>query len=485
MLGFAHFSVYFDPDYSLFRRILLIEGIPFCEVEDPADANVIFGCKNSLQHLISVEAVVFIFDTSPVSSGCDILFSYESKFFRKKLILSRARCNDSILIKLNFDFRKLILSEKIVNTPIKIVSSIAYEPLVNKNYELYDTFASAIVHSVCLALYKEYRVLSRYPLGKQNVFCFRIDVDPDRSVRKSQAMERISCVGEHFEQYENFTSVALNLYRYNDDVKGLCDIFAGYHDIGSHGYFHHPYLSRQHCLYDLRDSIRLVNEAGVNCKGIIFPEYFYKINIEEELSEYGLDYMSSFGKSYSGQYQIGVNGIVDLPCCPLTLSRMESVGIKDMDGKLEVYIEQMTARVNNSVVPCIFYEHPQRMHTHLGLFDELFNVAKAYNLYMTSLDKFARWIKQRQHLVEAIGNGADIQPTNLSMAEICVQTVRLSAVVDEQSLGLDYFFRALNYSLKASDFLADGDCSTQIDVKMTPRYARKYLFAARNTWARF
>lgn len=483
MIQFKPFRIYFYPKYEFFWRILEIEGILFLRVDSIDQAQIVFGWEQANCISPFRNKVIFELDATADLDGAEILFSEKSDVLEGELKISKKQFGSVTRIVCNKDITRLISRNSIVKTPISIKDRIAFEPLVEKNFYLFDTLSCLICHITLANYYSGYPVFSRYPYGSTNIFCFRIDIDPDRSVGEDEALRRIEITARHFREYSAFTSIALNIYRYQNCLQHVCDLFRDYTDVCSHGFYHHPYLSKSHATIDFNRSIKLMNDSGLHCRGIIFPEYFYKEGIFSRLEYDGLAYMSSFGKSFSGQYQIEDDAIIDFPCCPLTLSRMESVGITRDSEKISVYKDVVTSYITNPFIPCILYEHPQRLHRNLPVLDELFRFVREQDVFLITLNDFSNWIRKRQNLMESIRLKDWFYHSDYNEGEFPIQWCGPNAPVNIKELDHRLFANAAKHALEIGDKSLTDSKYRARKVKFSLKHLRKFVSSLSNWWA--
>lgn len=204
-----------------------------------------------------------------------------------------------------------------------------------------------------------------YPDGYRTVFSFKIDVD-------EFYMQDIENVARWSAEYRDAMTWFVCCSIFKNDPASLKNISGYGLDIQSHGYFHHVYNTSDENLANIKRSIDLLMDNGIQrARGFAGPMGKWNEPLCEALDRAEMEYSSEFGFDYDSLpsfpvFNGGTSDILQIPSHPVCLGLFIEAGITG--EATEYFLRIIDAKYSNGE-PLILYGHPdKRLGRHKDFF---------------------------------------------------------------------------------------------------------------------
>ena len=248
--------------------------------------------------------------------------------------------------------------------------------------------------------------ISPFPYPYRSAINFRIDYD---EYDAADFDATLAAIAGHEEATSHFVNAAA--YLPHADVlhrlEGL--------DIGSHGFRHHTYRTRQENFENIRRGIEALEAFGIEPSGFVAPHGRFNRGLLDAMEDLRIGHSSEFGLAYDDLpfFPYGSPGgcvestVLQIPIHPVSLGMfLENVrgdgprraAATQQAVRAAVDYFRQTARARyRSGEPLFFYGHPSGR---LGRFPQLlravFDTADTFGaIWKTSLTAFAAWWRVR------------------------------------------------------------------------------------------
>lgn len=272
--------------------------------------------------------------------------------------------------------------------------------------------------------------VSAYPYPYRGAVNFRIDYD-DYHPRRFDATLEI--VAKHAGATSHYVNAAA--FRRLDDelvrMRGL--------DVGSHGYWHHTYLSLAENLRNLRRGITALRNAGIEPAGFVAPHGRFNPALLAALEEEGISHSSEFQLAYD-ELPFFPRGshVLQIPIHPVCLELFLEAARRrrDATGSAGPAVATATSYLRRAVEskyaagdPLFFYGHPTSpLGCHPQALEAVFEAAASCPaVWPVTLSEFGAWWRVRSGVrltVQAEGDRLEVTtphvPTDYRVAiEFC------------------------------------------------------------------
>lgn len=261
-------------------------------------------------------------------------------------------------------------------------------------------------------------VVSPYPATYRSLFGFRLDHD-------RFCAEDFTAVLDAIQGYEHAVSHYVNAEGHLEAAAALAPLRAWH--VGSHGYWHHTYVTAHENLYNLKRGIDWLEKAGFGPVGCVAPHGRYQRGLAEALNRLHVDHSSEFALAWDElPFFPAGSRVLQVPVHPVCLGLvLEAVGPSadhaDAERAAEITAEHFVRLIHErheAREPLVLYGHPDGR---LGRYPHvlrraLATAASLSGCWMVNLQGIARWWRARcevQLQVELCGDGCVVRAMNV------------------------------------------------------------------------
>lgn len=244
--------------------------------------------------------------------------------------------------------------------------------------------------------------LCAFPFPYRSALSFRIDYDEFDLADFNATHEAISGM-------EHATSHFVNAAAYlpHSNVLGR---FKGL-EIGSHGFRHHTYRTKQENLENIRRGIESLEAFGLEPAGFAAPHGRYNRGLGEAMEALGITHSSEFALAYDDlPFWPDRSKVLQVPIHPVSLgifleavqgegARRNAATQQAVRAAVDHF--RQTARAKyHAGEPVFFYGHPtRRLGRYPQLLRAVFDTAGAFGaIWPTTLGRFAQWWRVRSRV---------------------------------------------------------------------------------------
>jgi peptidoglycan/xylan/chitin deacetylase (PgdA/CDA1 family) len=305
--------------------------------------------------------------------------------------------HDSALVvahtPLQFDFTKLGAGG-IVNLPATLIDKWRDTRLAHKVFATpghgasYATEITTFIdkgniqRTLLLAFQYAYRqrglpfiIKSRFPLGVENVFCYRFDCDGGNADDVMSVIKRFATDGAHQAYFLNVST-----YASRPDLVRAIETTGS--SVDNHSYIHTVFtdtaLERKNILLAHKWISR---HGGMSPRGFVCPGYGFNPEAIHLLEGLGYRHYASFGKDYGVfPYKLTAQGTMwNMAYHPISLGRLLR-GLGGFDRKaVSLYYAGVIERRLERGDPLFFYCHPEgRIAAHPEVYEDIRNTALSF-----------------------------------------------------------------------------------------------------------
>jgi hypothetical protein len=245
--------------------------------------------------------------------------------------------------------------------------------------------------------------VSPYPFPYRSAFNFRFDhdgYDPQDFERLLEAIAGQEQATSHFVNAAAYQGAEEVLGR----LRGL--------DVGSHGFWHHTYRTKEENLRNIRRGIDTLAAAGLAPQGFAAPHGRFNRGLLAALEDLGVPYSSEFGLAYDElPFFVAGSDVLQVPIHPVCLGlfldalkrercewgqRAPDLVESAVDETAQ-YFEQVAGHRYRTGEPVFLYGHPDgRLGRHPRVLRHVFETISGFGgIWRTTLTEFAQWWRVR------------------------------------------------------------------------------------------
>ena len=254
-------------------------------------------------------------------------------------------------------------------------------------------------------------ILSRFPDGKDSVFCVRVDADWYNHNEWRKTREALSPIGNASSWFITCSGVpdeGWNLVRALKE-QGI--------EIGSHGYYHYTFCDRKNNEVNIARAHAALQEQGVEPSSFVAPSAKWNSKLQSCIDSQEYLYSSEFCLAYDTfPFHALVHGrsatALQIPVHPVAPSSFLRNGIEDQNV-INSYFESVTNELLSSGLPVLLYGHPADLSKFDGL-HALCEKMASRNVSLCSLGAYAEWWRKREeylHVPWEIAQGEVVPPS--------------------------------------------------------------------------
>ncbi len=244
--------------------------------------------------------------------------------------------------------------------------------------------------------------LSAYPFPYRSALNFRIDYDQYDNEDFTKTLDAIA-------GNEHATSHFVNAAAYLPHRTALARLQGL--DIGSHGFWHHTYRTKEENLVNIRRGISSLQACGLDPSGFVAPGGRFNRGLLLAMGAMEISHSSEFGLAYDDvPFSPQGSKVLQVPIHPICLGTfLETVqgenGRRAAATRQAVraaveYFRQTTQAKYAAGEPVFLYGHPTaRLGRHPEVLGAVFETAENFGaVWKTTLSRFARWWRLRSRV---------------------------------------------------------------------------------------
>ena len=173
-------------------------------------------------------------------------------------------------------------------------------------------------------------------------------------------------------------------------------------DVGSHGYWHHVYRTREENLRNVGRGIEVLRSGGIEPSGFAGPHGRFNRKLLSALKALGVSHSSEFGLAYDELpfFPAGAD-VLQIPIHPVSLGIFLEAATPDGEAvaadRAAEYFEELAQARYRAGEPVFFYGHPTgRLGRYPQVLSRVFQTASVFGaIWRTTLSGFADWWRAR------------------------------------------------------------------------------------------
>jgi len=264
--------------------------------------------------------------------------------------------------------------------------------------------------------------VSAFPFPYRSAFNFRIDYD---EYDQHDFEATLNAIAGNEQATSHFVNSAA--YDRADDawarLRGM--------DVGSHGYWHHTYRTKEENRTNIRRGIDVIRAAGLEPCGFVAPHGRFNRGLLSALADLGVTHSSEFGLAYDElPFFPGAENVLQIPVHPLSLGLFLEAARRDLPSRSPAspdpledaaeaaigYFDQFAQAAYRAAQPVFIYGHPTgRLGRYPHVLRSVFETVSRFGgLWKTTFSELARWWRARAevrltvvrrggHLLVAVG----------------------------------------------------------------------------------
>ncbi len=187
--------------------------------------------------------------------------------------------------------------------------------------------------------------VAAFPFPYRSAFSFRIDYDEYDEADFQATLKAIR-------GYEGATTHFVNGSAY-EGVPEAIGMLRGL-DVGSHGYWHHTYVTPKENLRNILRGVKVLQAGGIEPSGFAAPHGRFNAGLFAALTELGITHSSEFGLAYDdAPFFVGAGPLLQIPVHPICFGLvLEAAAPADKQGSLSHWraCERMKAGTSQTLV---------------------------------------------------------------------------------------------------------------------------------------
>ncbi len=179
-------------------------------------------------------------------------------------------------------------------------------------------------------------------------------------------------------------------------------------DVGSHGYYHHTYLTYQENLLNVRRGIESLQQHGIEPRGFVAPGGRFNRGLLSALEDLKVGHSSEFGLAYDElPFFPGDGDLLQIPvhpvCLGIFLEAVRGEGPRRVAATQQAvraaadYLCQIVQSKYRAGEPVFLYGHPTgRLGRYPQVLKSVFDATNRFGaIWRTTLSEFAAWWRAR------------------------------------------------------------------------------------------